>query len=178
MATDIRNRLTGLRQQVQAAAEELSREIEAHLAAQRESITGSEDWHTLPEADRSELSQRLEFDVLPAARALDGIWTLLNSRIEMDARISQVRKAVEDRLKAIKEQQEINQQPPVVNVPESVTGGDSGKPATVARVRIRRCYSSQDVPALQKTVDELTAGIATLQKDPAAQLTLDMDSQP
>lgn len=168
-ASDIRNRLTSLRQHVKAAAGELVKEIETHVATQRDSITSMEEWTGLPEEDRAEFSSRLDGLVLPKSQDIAGISQLLNRRMEIDAAITQVRSAVIERHR--KRQEEQNRTP----TPEPEIPGDKPKPKPALKVRLRRRYTSTDQPALEKAVGELTSGLASLKAHTTSEITLDLD---
>ncbi|MEN3941772.1 BREX system P-loop protein BrxC [Prosthecobacter sp. SYSU 5D2] len=168
-ASDIRNRLTSLRQHVKAAAGELVKEIENHVASQRDSITSMEEWTGLPEEDRAEFSSRLDGLVLPKSQDIAGISQLLNRRMEIDAAITQVRSAVIERHRKWQEEQN---RPPT---PEPETPGEKPKPKPALKVRLRRHYTSTDQPALEKAVGELTSGLASLKAQTASEITLDLD---
>lgn len=168
-ASDIRNRLTSLRQHVKAAAGELVKEIETHVATQRDSITIMEEWTCLPEEDRAEFSSRLDGLVLPQSQDIAGIGQLLNRRMEIDSALSQVRSAVIERhLKRLEEQNR-------PATPEPETPGEKSKPKPSLKVRLRRRYTSTDQPALEKAVGELTSGLASLKAQTTSEITLDLD---
>jgi hypothetical protein len=169
VASDILNRLTSLRQHVNAAASELVKEIETHVATQRDSITAMEEWTGLPEEDRSEFSSRLDGLDLPEAQDIAGIRQLLNRRMEIDAALSQVRSAVMDRHKKRQEEQTR----PLT--PELETPDEKSKPKPAIKVRLRRRYTFTDQPALQKVVSELTTGLESLKSETSSEINIDLE---
>jgi hypothetical protein len=166
-ASDIRNRLTSLRQHVKAAASELVKEIETHVATQRNSITIIEEWTSLPEEDRAEFSARLDSLALPEAQDIAGIRQLLNRRMEIDDVLSQVRSAVIERHQKRLEEQN---RPPT---PEPEAPGDKPKPAL--KLRLRRRYTSTDQPALEKVVRDLATGLESLKSESASEINIDLE---
>ncbi len=165
VASDIRNRLTALCEQVKAAAAGLGQEISTHLNGQRESIMNMAEWSELPADDRAEFSSQLDSATLPDVTDIAGIRQLLNLRMELDASISQIRNAVVDRHK--KRQEEINVPPaPVDGVPP---------PNSPAKVRFRRSYLKQDLPILEKSLAQLDEAVTNLKKDDVTEIQLNID---
>ena len=166
VAADIRNRLTTLREQVKAAATGLSQEISVHLDGQREAIMNMSEWAELPADDRSEFSHQLDGTTLPEATDIAGIRSLLNLRMELDSSISQIRTAVHERHK--KRQEEASTPPPL----DDTTSTPSHTPA---KVRFRKSYSKQDLPQLEKTLEQLNDAVTSLKKDAVSEIQLNID---
>ncbi|MCX6876551.1 MAG: BREX system P-loop protein BrxC [Verrucomicrobia bacterium] len=168
VASDIRNRLTALREQVKAAATGLGLEIAAHLETQREAIMSMPEWSELPADDRSAFSHQLDGTTLPEATDIAGIRHLLNRRMELDANLTQLRTAVIDRHKKLKE--EANR------VPVSDIVEDKAKPTPIPlKIRVRRRYTPTDHAALEQTIGALTTGLTSLKSQAATEVTVELD---
>jgi len=170
-AVQIRQRLTALLQQVQAAAVGLTKEVAAHITSQREAITSMPEWAGLPELDRGELSMRLDELVPTEASDMPGIHRLLNRRMEMDATINQVRANV------------IERHSKYAHLPTSVSGlaepfTPAGVDAVKVRVKLKRRYQEADVSSLEKSLHDLNAGLVSLRQNTAFEVTLDLESSP
>jgi hypothetical protein len=168
-SSDIRNRLTSLRQHVKAAAVELTKEIETHISTQRDAITVMEEWANLPEEDRAEFSARLDSLALPEAQDIAGIRQLLNRRMEIDAALSQVRSAVIERHKKRQEEQD---RPPTT-APDGT--GEKPTPKPALKLRLRRRYTSTDQPVLENVVRELATGLESLKSGTASEIYIDLE---
>lgn len=169
-AVQIRQKLTALLQQVQAAAVGLTKEVATHITSQREAITSMPEWAGLPELDRGELSMRLDELIPTEATDMPGIHRLLNRRMEMDATINQVRLNVLDR-----HAKYAKVEPPIRVVGEEYTGLPI-KEAGKVLVKLKRHYRASDQSALEKKVSELQAGLASLKAETASEVTLDLES--
>ena len=167
VASDIRTRLTTLREQVKAAAAGLGNEIAAHLESLREAIMNLPEWAELPSDDRSEFSSQLDGTTLPEATDIAGIRQLLNRRMELDANLGQIRNAVSERHK--KRQEEKYLPPP----PEPDT--TSVNSITPAKVRFRKSYYKQDLPHLDKSLALLHEAVNSLKKEDVIEILLDLD---
>ena len=179
VASDIRTRLTALREQVKAAATGLGQEITAHLEAQRESIMSLPEWAELPPEDRSEFSNQLDGTTLPDAADLAGIRLLLNRRMELDAKLAQLRNSVIDRHKKLKEQQNLPPAPVVTPPPLPPPAPEPGVPmvnaTTPAKVRFRRTYLKQDLPFLEQSLAQLDEAVTSLKKEEVVEIQLNLD---
>ena len=168
-ASDIRNRLTSLRQHVKAAAVELAKEIETHISTQRDAITVMEEWSTLPEEDRAEFSFKLDGLDLPEAQDIAGIRLLLNRRMEVDAALSQVRSAVNERhQKRLEEQNR-----PTTSEVDGEIVKQKAKPAV--KVRLRRRYTMTEQSALEKAVNDLACSLQFLKSESTNEVNLDVE---
>ncbi len=172
VAADVLNRLTTLRQHVKSAAGELGKEIETHVATQRDSITTMEEWSELPEGDRAEFSSKLDGLALPEAQDIAGIRQLLNRRMEIDSALTQVRCAVIERHKKRLDDEGRS----AIIDPEPVLVEPKPKPAL--KVSLRRRYTSKDQTALKKAVTDLTAALESLKSASASEITLDLEQLP
>jgi hypothetical protein len=167
VASDIRNRLTALREQVKSAASGLGQEIAAHLDGQRESIMNMPEWSELPADDRSEFSGQLDGTTLPEATDIAGIRNLLNRRMELDSNLSQIRSSVLDRHK---KRQEVKILPPPPE--QDPTKLSSNTPA---KVRFRKSYLKQDLPHLEKSLAQLDEAVTSLKKEDVVEIQLNLD---
>jgi hypothetical protein len=163
-AAQIRSCLTDLKAQVSTAAGQLRGEIETHFTAQREGVTAMDEWAALPESDRAELSAQMDGPGLPQAGDFESITGLLNRRMEIDGTLARVRGAVNERYRAVKEQEP---------TPPS-SGGARVREGVVRTVRLRRNYTKADQPALEKAVTDLSAGLTLLKSDPDSEITIDL----
>ena len=179
VASDIRTRLTALREQVKAAATGLGQEITSHLEAQRESIMALPEWADLPPDDRSEFSNQLDGTTLPDATDLAGIRLLLNRRMELDAKLAQLRNSVIDRHKKLKEQQNLPPAPvvtpPQLPPPAPEPGVPMVNATTPAKVRFRRTYFKQDLPFLEQSLAQLDEAVTSLKKEEVIEIQLNID---
>lgn len=168
VGSDIRTRLTNLREHLKSAASGLGQEIAAHLDSQRESITNMPEWGELPADDRSEFSSKLDGTTLPDATDLDGIRDLLNRRMELDANLSQIRAAVSERHKFRQEEAKAAKASSEVN--------DKGQhPPIPMKIRVRRRYAPGDQEALEQTIGALTTGLHSLKSATATEVSIDLD---
>ena len=172
VASDIRNRLTALREQVKAAATELGSEITTHLEVQRESIMNMTEWAELPVDDRSEFSNQLDGTTLPEATDIAGIRTLLNRRMELDSNLNQIRSAVVERQKKRTEDRYL----PPAPEPEGhrVQEAPHSTPIPM-KIRVRRRYTPTDQDALETTIGALTKGLHSLKSATATEVAIDLD---
>jgi hypothetical protein len=171
VASDIRTRLTALREQVKSAASGLGQEIATHLDAQRESITNLPAWSELPAEDRSEFSAKLDGTTLPEATDLAGIRQLLNSRMELDANMAQTRAAVTERHTAMTAEKALPAVTPVPSLRET-----PGEPTPLPmKIRVRRKYSPSDHADLETTIGALTTGLQRLKSHAATEISIDLD---
>lgn len=172
VASDIRNRLTALREQVKAAATELGSEITTHLEVQRESIMNMTEWAELPVDDRSEFSNQLDGTTLPEAADIAGIRTLLNRRMELDSNLNQIRSAVVERQKKRTEDRYL----PPAPEPEGhrVQEAPHATPIPM-KIRVRRRYTPTDQDALETTIGALTKGLHSLKSATATEVAIDLD---
>jgi hypothetical protein len=164
VGSDIRTRLTNLREHVKAAAAGVGQEIAAHLDSQRESIMNMPEWGELPADDRSEFSTKLDGTILSDATDLAGIRDLLNRRMEIDANLSQIRTAVIERRNALSAAT-----PP----PEPTTSMVNSN--TPTKVRFRKSYLKQDLPLLEKSLAQLDDAVSALKKEEVVEIQLTMD---
>lgn len=167
VASDIRNRLTSLREQVKSAATGLGQEIATHLDGQRESIMNMTEWAELPADDRLELSSQLDGTTLPEASDIAGIRNLLNRRMELDSNLSQIRSSVLDRHK--KRQEEKILPTPTEPDPTKLSSN------TPAKVRFRKSYLKQDLPHLEKSLAQLDEAVTSLKKEDVIEIQLNLD---
>jgi hypothetical protein len=168
VASDIRNRLTALREQVKAAATGLGQEIAAHLETQREAIMNMPEWGELPADDRSEFSNQLDGTTLPEATDIAGIRKLLNRRMELDSNLTQLRAAVIDRHKKLKEEANRLPEPSVIKEIEKTT-------PIPLKIHVRRRYMPTDQAALEQTIGALTTGLTSLKSQTATEITVELD---
>lgn len=144
VTADVRQRLSGLESQVQAAASTLTREMAQYLESGRNALRTSPGWAKLPEADRAAFNAQLEQLATGEAAGLPGIRTLLNRRIELDGELDQIRRQVAERLR------EIESTPPR---PPGGTPGGGPAPAP-RRVKVRRRYEAAELPPLIEDLQE------------------------
>jgi hypothetical protein len=167
VASDIRNRLTTLREQVKIAANGLGQEIATHLDGQRESIMNMSEWAGLPPDDRSEFSNQLDGTTLPEASDIDGIRILLNRRMELDSNVTQIRAAVLDRHKNRKEEKNV---PPPDTENSAVVNSN-----TPTKVYLRKSYLKPDLPHLEKSLAELGVAVTSLKEGDVIEIQLNLD---
>jgi hypothetical protein len=170
VASDIRNRLTALREQVKAAATGLGQEIATHLDGQRESIMNMAEWGELPADDRSEFSNQLDGTTLPEATDLAGIRTLLNRRLEMDSDLARIRRAVLDRHRALADEG--------VRAPAIPAKEDPPRPQGPVKVRVRGRYASPELRDLEGAIGALSAAHAALKGGAATEVNIELDHMP
>jgi hypothetical protein len=163
-AADIRTRLSGLREQVKAAATGLGQEIANHLDSQRESITNLPEWAELPADDRSEFSSQLDGTTLSEATDIAGIRQLLNCRMELDSNLTQIRSAVLERYKKRNEEKKL-----------SPAATPTSPATTPVKIRVRRNYTPTDQDALEQTIGALTNGLNSLKSATATEVSIDLD---
>ena len=167
VASDIRTRLTALREQVKAAAAGLGNEIASHLEAVRESIMNLPEWAELPSDDRSEFSSQLDGTTLPEATDIAGIRLLLNRLMELDANLGQIRNAVLERHRKRKEEKD--KRPAPEPWPTAVNS------ITPAKVRFRRIYLKQDLPHLERSLAQLDEAVSSLKKEEVIEIQLNIE---
>ena len=168
-AVQIRQRFTSLGQYVQAAAVDYTKEVAAHIAIKRDSITSIPEWSGLPELDRAELSNVLNELVSPEASDISGILRLLNRRMEMDELLSQVLLNVLDR-----HAKYAKIAPPIRAVGEDYAEPPHNKAGKI-RVKLKRHYQASDQPSLEKALGELNDGLASMKAKTTSEITLDLE---
>jgi hypothetical protein len=101
VGADIRNRLQSLEGLVRAGATELSSQFSKALDAERNAITSTPQWATLPEADRATYSDELSLLKVGTATDLEGMRAIVNSKLEADSLLSNMRAKVDSRVKEL-----------------------------------------------------------------------------
>jgi hypothetical protein len=167
-AADIRNRLTALRDQVTAAADELTREVATHLETQKQAITATETWSLLPSGDRTEFSARLDELAAPDATDIAGIHQLLNRRMEIDATLGQIRQSVQERHQKRRDE---------AAAPGSRSAVDDApnSPPIPLKVSMRKRYTLADAPALEVKLGDLAKCLVALKSAAVTEINLDLE---